>query len=212
MSQFAVVEVLRRLDGAARTGDLVPLCGRPALNRAVESGAVLRLSRGRYALPECPDPWLSAMRLGGVVSHVSAAAHWCLDVVSRPLSPHITVGRNRHDLPPVAAYIHWDNLGAVDLDERAPVTTPLRTTLDCARSLPFGEALAVADSALRSGLVTAQELERAADNLRGAGRQRICRVARHADGRSGSALESGLRAIFIVARISGFDPQTGRAR
>jgi very-short-patch-repair endonuclease len=147
------------------------------------------------------------MRLGGVVSHVSAASHWRLDVASRPLSPHITVGRNRHDLPPAAANIHWANLAALDIDERAPVTTPLRTTLDCARSLPFGEALAVADSALRSGLVTADELETAADKLRGAGRQRIGRVARHADGRSGSALESGLRAIFIVARISGFDPQ-----
>ena len=91
--------------------------------------------------------------------------------------------------------------------ERAPVTNPLRTTLDGARSLPFSEALAVADSALRSGLVTAIELQRAADDLRGAGRQRVRRVVRHADGRSGSALESGLRAIFIVARINGFDPQ-----
>jgi very-short-patch-repair endonuclease len=79
--------------------------------------------------------------------------------------------------------------------------------LDCARSLPFDEALAVADSGLRRGLVGPEELRATGVSLRGAGRQRVVRVANHADGRAGSGLESGLRAIFIRGRVSGFAPQ-----
>jgi very-short-patch-repair endonuclease len=202
-----VADVLRRMARPARTADLTAICGRAALVRAVDAGTVLRAGRGRYVLPECADPWLAATRLDGAVSHVSAAMHWGLDVVARPVQPHVTVGRNRHDLPPVRATVHWANLGGPDLDARQPVTSPLRTILDCARSLPFGEALAVADSALRRGLVASRELQAAAEDLQGAGRGRVGQVVRNADGRAASGLESGLRAIFIRGRIRGFQPQ-----
>jgi very-short-patch-repair endonuclease len=207
MPGAAVVDVLRRLDGTAPAADLVALCGRPALARAVESGSVLRVARGRYALPALGDPWLVAARLHGVVSHASAAAYWSLDVLNRPMQPQVTVGRHRHHLPRTAAQVHWATLPPMDVDGRRQVTTPLRTVLDCARSLPFEEALAVADSALRLGFMGREELRMAALALRGAGRQRVIRVAHHADGRAGSGLESGLRAIFIRGRINGFAPQ-----
>lgn len=79
--------------------------------------------------------------------------------------------------------------------------------LDCARTLPFGEAVAIADSALRLELVGLSELLAAAQSLRGAGRSRVLRVARVADPRAASALESLLRAILIEAGITGFVPQ-----
>ena len=60
------------------------------------------------------------------------------------------------------------------------VTSPLRTVLDCARRLPFSEALAVADSALRSGLVTEDELRLAAAGTRGPGCKNIRRAAAEA--------------------------------
>lgn len=53
----------------------------------------------------------------------------------------------------MAHVAHWPRL--VPADVRAGVTTPLRTVPDCARTLPFREPLAVADSALRGTLLEA---------------------------------------------------------
>jgi hypothetical protein len=70
------------------------------------------------------------------------------------------------------------------------------TVVDCARTLPFDEALAVADSALRRpevdrGLL----LEMAAALPRG--RERVERVVRHADGLAANPFESVARAIAL---------------
>jgi len=82
--------------------------------------------------------------------------------------------------------------GLADDQVEAGVTTPMRTVLDCARHLPFDEALAIADSALRSGSVTPEEL--AAFDARGSGAAKVRRVLRHADGRASDPFESVLRA------------------
>lgn len=199
------VEALQRVGGSAWIADLVTLTGRPALRSAVARGDVTRLTRGRYALPAAPDPFVTAITLASVVSHSSAAEHWKMSVAVRPLRPHITVGRHRRGIKHGKADVHWADLREDEVRDR--VTTPLRTVLDCARTLPFGEALAVADSALRLELVGPNELLAAASSLRGAGRARVLRVARAADPRAASALESLLRAIVILAGITGFVPQ-----
>jgi len=199
------VEALQRLGGSSKATDLVPLTGRRALRSAFERGDVVRLARGRYALPGAPDPFVTATALDGVVSHISAAEHWGLAVVVRPLAPHITVGRHRHGLGRPGAELHWADLRPHEVSGR--VTTPLRTVLDCARTLAFGEALAVADSALRLGLVTSSELSSCAAALRGAGRARVLRVVAAADPLAASALESLLRAILLDAGLQGFVPQ-----
>lgn len=77
----------------------------------------------------------------------------------------------------------------------APVEIPAR--LDCAATLPFEEALTIADSALRSRLVTPAQLAARARDWPARGRQRVARVARHADGRSSEPIESVLRAICL---------------
>ncbi len=199
------VEALQHLGGSARCSELVELTGRPQLRSAVERGDVVRLARGRYALSGAPDPFVTATRLGGVVSHASAAQHWRLAVAVKPLQPHVTVARHRHRMRAAGVALHWADLRAPEVCGQ--VTSPLRTILDCARTLPRGEALAVADSALRTGLVGVDELRSAARGLRGAGRGRIVRVAEDADGRAASALESLLRAIVLSAGIPGFEPQ-----
>jgi len=84
--------------------------------------------------------------------------------------------------------------------------SPLGTVLDCALHLPFGEALAIADSAIRSGKVRPEALTDEARAL-GARRKRAIRVAESADGRSESPLESMLRARVMEAGIGGFVPQ-----
>jgi very-short-patch-repair endonuclease len=65
--------------------------------------------------------------------------------------------------------------------------------------LPFDEALAIADSALRSRLVTRAHLD--AIDVRGAGAGAVRRVLRHADGRAANPFESVLRALCIEAGI-----------
>ena len=83
-----------------------------------------------------------------------------------------------------------------------PITSPLRTVIDCARRLEFGAALAVADAALRHGDVTNADLVEARRNRTRQG----CRQ-RQAGGRQASALaanlfESMLHAIAIEAGLS----------
>lgn len=78
------------------------------------------------------------------------------------------------------------------------VTTPERTVLDCARWLPLGEGLAVADSSLRLGLVDGERfgeyVRSAGRGLRGAARARL--VARLADPRPENGMESIARATM----------------
>ena len=93
----------------------------------------------------------------------------------------------------------WINLA--DDQVADGVTTPFRTVIDCARLLPFDEALAVADSALRSGLVTREELD--AIDVRGAGAAAVRRVLRHADARAANPFESVLRALCLEAGLGG---------
>jgi very-short-patch-repair endonuclease len=201
-------DVLARLGHTATAADLMALCGRPQLRRAVADRRIVRVARGHYALPDLPDPRLTAARLRGVVSHVSAARLLGLDVVAPDRATHVTVPvhRNRRR---TEAVTHWIDLRPRDIVDG--VTSPLRTTLDCARVLSFAQALAVADSALRLHLVRPIELLTSAAGLVGAGRRRVLRVAQAADGRSASGLESVLRATMLQARIRSFTPQVSIA-
>jgi very-short-patch-repair endonuclease len=78
--------------------------------------------------------------------------------------------------------------------------------LDCARILPFGEALAVADAGLAANL-SHQRLIAASLALRGPGALNLRRVAAVATTVSGSFLESMMRALVLAAGLEGFEPQ-----
>jgi hypothetical protein len=129
--------------------------------------------------------------MGGVLSHLSAAAHLGLSVLVQPEAVHVTVPRNAHLRARDGLVVHRSDLLA---DEATRVATrPLRTVLDCAAALPFAEALAVADSALREGLVRPEDLLDAARERRGPGRRAVLRVAGEADGDAANPFESALR-------------------
>ena len=100
---------------------------------------------------------------------------------------------------------HWADLGTHEIDHG--ITSPVRTVLDCARTLPFREAVVVADSALRAGTISVDEISAAATALRGAGASRVRRVVDAADASSGSALESLLRGLLIESSVTSFVPQ-----
>lgn len=174
-----------------------------SISSALTSGQIRRVAKGVYALPEAPSALAAARSHGGVVSHLSAAQHWGLGVITPPVLPHVTLRpgqvRRRSGRPCV---LHWAEVRALD-----DATVPVQTVLDCSRTLPLAEALAVADSALYQRIVDPVELGAAAGGLRGPHRRRIQRVVQLADGRAESVLESALRAILIEAGIDGFIPQ-----
>ena len=201
-----ITELVAGLGGWATRAQLTP-GGRAELDAAVRAGDLVRVARGVYALPGAPAAVRAAAAVRGVVSHSSAAQLWFLELVHAPERPHVTVPRSRNAqrTGDRGAQLHYADLAAGDV--RAGVSSPLRTLVDCARTLPFPEALAVADSALRRRLVVHDELLAAARACRGAGRQRVLRVAEAADARAANPFESALRGIVLDTGLSGFVPQ-----
>ncbi len=195
---------LERLGGTASTKQLLRLTTRRRLRSAVRRGRIEQRTRGTYALPTATDARKAAAGLTAVVCLRSAAAHHGWELKTQPTEPEVMVRRGRKLSPGRRAgvAVHWANL-APDQVEHG-VTTPLRTIVDCARILPFDEALAIADSALRSGAVTRADLD--AIDVRGAGADAVRRVLAHADKRAANPFESVLRALCIEAGLA-VEPQ-----
>lgn len=189
-----------RLGGVATWAELIAELGRAGLRRALDSGSIIRVGRGRYVIGAVSEHRRRAHGLTGVLSHLSAAVHHGWKVKLVPTEAWITVPRTRHVRGSrEGVRLHWADLSAEELS--AGVTSPLRTVLDCARALPFDEALAVADSTLRSGRVSKTALRAAAAAARGPGSSMVRRVARHADHRAVNPLESVLRALALEAGL-----------
>jgi very-short-patch-repair endonuclease len=200
------VDVVRRMGGQARTGDVLGLCGRAELARALTDGRLRRPARGVLVLRELPDADVAAVRVGGVLSHLTAAQRLGLSLVKVPEAVHVTVPHGARAAREAGVRVHW-SVVPLGTPGRLRCTSALRTVLDCATSLPFDEALAVADSALERRLITPQELRAAAAQGSRTGRRRRLRVAASADGRAVNAFESRLRAIVLDAGLTGFEPQ-----
>ena len=182
---------------AASVGQLLELVPRHEVVRAVRAREITRLTRGRYGLPDSDRARTVAARLSGVLALRSAALEHGWPVKVRPQIPEVAVPRNRKVTSRKGARLVWVN----ELDTSLQATPPLQTILACARTLPFDEALTVADAGLRSALVTRTELVEAADLARGAGAARVRKVARHANPRAANPFESVLRAITIDAGL-----------
>ena len=81
------------------------------------------------------------------------------------------------------------------MEQQLGVTRPVPTVIACARAYPYDEALCVADSALRAGDVTRDQLLSAARRSPRTGRARAVRVVENADSRAENPFESCARAI-----------------
>lgn len=159
---------------AARGGvayrDQLPV-RKDALTGAVDAGLILRPRRGVYALAGADEALLLARMVRGARSHRSAALVHGWSVVSRPPRPELVVPRGRSARIPDGvdrrATIRWRLLSREEIDEAC--TCAIETVVDCLRDLPADEAVPVADSALRSGRVSVDELASAlaVDHRRG---------------------------------------------
>jgi very-short-patch-repair endonuclease len=189
------VEALRRLGGVGSFAEIVSLSSRRQLRTAIEATEIARVGRARYVLADVVRSRRRAAEVAGVLSHLSAAQHWGWKVKWTADRPWVTVPRNRKVDRTVQARLQIVYADLSDGEVVAGVTSRLRTAIDCARRLPFDEALSVADSALRAGDVTKDELVTAATEVRGPGATSCRRVAAEADGRAANPFESVLRAI-----------------
>lgn len=193
-----MVEVLEQLGGVASRSVLIAATERAPFERAVAAGDVVPLGRGRWALAAADEVLVAAHRVGGVASHRSAALRHGWAVLHVPKEPEVTVPKHRRltKAQRKGVSLHWADLG----EAHGCATTEDTTLVDCLRSLPALDALAIADSALRSGFSHAR-MRALVRELRGPGSRQARDVAALASPLAANPFESGLRGI--AARVSG---------
>lgn len=194
------VEALNRLGGVATTSALLALTSRRSLRTAVAKGSIRRVGRNRYSILVPDQARRAAAALNGYASHLTAAQLHGWEVRAAPRRPQIVVPRHRPLPKSRVAEVRRHDLSARDVE--GWTTTPLTTVVMCAMDLPFADALAVADSALRHKDIDPCELAQAVQGLRGERGTRARRVASYADGRAANPFESALRAIAIETGLS----------
>jgi very-short-patch-repair endonuclease len=197
-SPVPVVRFVTALGGVARRAELTQTFTGREITAAVSAGLLVRDAPGHYALPTADAARRAVRRVNGVAVGLSAAAMWRLPLKTQPIRPQVAVPRGRRVRPvdQQACQVHWRTLDAADVHD-GELTTPLRTVIDCARTLPLDEALTVADSALRHHRVTREQLLAAAEAVPRSGRAAALRVAREASGKAANPFESVLRAISL---------------
>jgi very-short-patch-repair endonuclease len=149
----------------------------------------------------------AANALSGVLSEDSAAQAYGWKMKHVPKTPCVTVRRKRRLTPQQrrGRRIRYRDLDPDDVN--GLITRPAETVIRCAARMPFDEALAIADSALRQGVVTREDLVRRAEAEPARYRERCLRVARAADERPDNPFESVLRAIALDVPGLSVEPQ-----
>jgi very-short-patch-repair endonuclease len=191
----------------------------------VRSGDLVRMRRGVYATRRAAD-WaegnqtrahvLRALAIratvgrAAVVSYQSAALLHGLSLLDSPPIDTVvlTLPTAKSWNRPAAAGVIFHSVdlpgGHVTRLYNLPVTTAARTVVDLARTLPFMDAVVVADSALHAEKAAKPELRQILDScVSWPGVRQARRVVSFADERAGSALESAARVVFDE---SGLDP------
>jgi hypothetical protein len=193
--------VLRQLGGVAESATLIKILSRPVFRRAVRTGEILRAGPDRYVLPGGKERLEAAARAGGSLTLLSAAQHHGWMVQRPPTKPQVVVPRRRvlsaersQGIELFRGEVSGIALGKID------------TVIECARRLPFVDALAVADSALKDRELEREGLMAAALASPRTGRSRAVRVIEHADARAENTFESAVRGLAIEAGLE-VEPQ-----
>lgn len=196
---------------------------RNKLAAAARAGEVLRVRRGAYCAPdeirvegpsgaarEARNKALARaralhaqLRAKHVFSHKTAALLLGCFVWTTPRETHVYqhYRASGHAVGDVRRY-SW-TLAPHDIDEAAglPVTSLVRTVVDCARTLHPLEALVIADSALALGIDREELLATLAAQTGRRGIQRARLVIELADGGARSAWETWVRYQLLRAGL-----------
>lgn len=203
-------EALARLGGVATRAEVLADVTEHALRRSLTDGSVVRVARGRYALPTTPRIGerltleetaqagrRAAAQVGGTAVLLTAAARWGWAGKWHPPRPQVSVTSGRRVREAARRRIEVRYLAVPPPDrEDGWVTSRVRTAVDCARLLPPDEALAVVDSALREGAVERDELLLAAAGGPRIGRSRAEAIIRMARAEAANPFESVLRWVL----------------
>ena len=169
---------------------------RTALNRAIASGLVTRVRRGCFALKGADSARVAEIAWHGHVTCITAARRRGLPILFADTAIHLRLpsdrsqsGRNattpphvtRHPMPP-------ERSGPPDVVEMLD---------DAAACISREAQLAMIDAALHAGMLTRGDLRQ----LRRGGRERTDWLARYADGRVESVLETLARVALVSARL-----------
>ena len=133
----------------------------------VNQGNWIRVDRGIYRLKKFPAAkyedlmrWWLWSRKKGVLSHETAAALYGLGDLL-PAKIHLTVPRDFRKRPNRSLVLHRGELSKLEIEQRdgLPLTKPLRTIMDLARSHLDDERLtSAARDAIQNGLVSRKEI------------------------------------------------------
>jgi Protein of unknown function (DUF559)/Transcriptional regulator, AbiEi antitoxin len=197
----------------------------PALLRSlVRAGQLIRVRQGVYATKRAVD-WAGAdpvrahvlkvlaakATVGGkadaVASYHSAALLHRLSLLTSPpegtVALTLPAARPWNRARPADVVFHASELPPEHVTRlfKLPVTTVARTAADLARTLPFLDAVVVADSALQQEKTTKPELQQILKQCAAGwpGVRQARRVIDFADERAESPLESAARVVFAEA-------------
>lgn len=196
------------------TATLLRRRSREEIRSLTTRGVLIRAGRGVYLrardareLAGTPDgdhllravAALGLSRPGAVISHRSAALAHGIDLIGDTAVVSITARPDRHRRSAANVHVYTTPLPTAHVTWRhgLPVTTPARTVIDLARTLPLAEGVAAADSAIHKRLTSKRELRAvlvAAPRRRG--NALAAAVVELADGRAESPLESIARVAF----------------
>lgn len=180
-----------------------------ALTAAVRSGVLLRPRQGWYVLPSTREDYVRALRVGGRLASVSAAATYGL-AVPHEFHLHVHVAHESSRLRTEGdRYVRLSDVaGETTVIHRGRVSPPTLATrlrvglLDCLLQVVTTEseddAVACVDSALRLGLLDSEGIEWLRKRLPA---RRQCILDR-ADGKSDSYPESICRCKLARAGIA----------
>jgi hypothetical protein len=193
-----LISQVTALGGVCDRATLVGLRSAHEVDEALRNGVLERDARGRYALPITQPALRTANRVSGVLSHRSAAQYWGWAQKTPPPLPEVTFARTRRVDPALRKVLvpHWCELRREDV--KGSVTTQVRTLVDCMRNLPWDEAVAIVNSAIRADDFTQAEVQVIAEQTKGRGRRRVCEVAAAVTGQCANPFEAVLYAQALL--------------
>lgn len=191
-------EWMRRRDGVAHSSEIYAAgFTKRSVERAVQSGRMLRFRRSWIVLTDCDELLTTAVRAGGRLTCVSATARLGLWVPSHD-QVHLAVPRTASRPPSDSLRLHWST-GPAPAHPRAVADPLINVLFHVARCLPPGDALAVWESAINRSLISPGVLTRIRWRS-----DRARRLAHLASGLSDSGLETTfieiLRALGVPFR------------
>lgn len=189
-----LLHALKALGGVASRATLIRSTSRRHVDRGRREGWIRQLARGVYGLPDVDDALSVAASARGVLSLTSAALWHGWAVKAVPELPHVTLARGRQVAPDLVGRAQWHRCDLHPSEIEAGIVTSKEVTLmQCLRTLPPDEALAIADSAARAGEWSL--LRRVAASARGPGSRQLREVVSAASDQAANPFESVLRHI-----------------